>query len=155
MSFREQFDSGQWRALQFAPFLILGGVSGRYRGFASQEMLVFERWLDEASRAPGNLNREVLGPVSADVPGFRADFEDYELTIVSGLTAVGKILVGQPLLEIELFRTALVKILGAGMARARGPYGKQMTVEDEQMLTMLEEFLRPTDVFPAQSGDAA
>jgi hypothetical protein len=155
MSFREQFDSAQWRALQLAPFLILGGVSGRYRGFAPEEMLVFERWLDEASRAPGNLNREVLSPVSADLPGFAADFEHYEVTIVSGLTAVARILVDQPPLEVDLFRTALIKVLGAGMARARGPYGKQMTVEDEQMLTMLEEFLRPTVVFPARSGDAA
>ena len=129
MSFREQFDPGQWRALQLAPFLILGGVSGRYRGFATQEMLVFERWLDEASRAPGNLNREVLGSVSADVPGFAADFEDYELTIVSGLTAVGRILVGQPPLEVELFRTAVVKVLGAGMARARSELTWERTAQ--------------------------
>ncbi len=155
MSFRQQFDAGQWRTLQFAPFLILSGVSGRYRDFALEEMHVFEHWLDQASRAPGSLSREVLTPVSADVTGFAAAFEDYELTIVSGLTSAGRILVGQPLVEVELFRDALVKVLGAGLARARGPYGQEPTAEGEQMLTMLEEFLRPRVVFPAETGDAA
>jgi hypothetical protein len=69
MSFREQFDSAQWRTLQFAPFLILSGVAGRYRDFAGEEMAAFERWLDEAARAPGSLNREVLSSVAADVTG--------------------------------------------------------------------------------------
>ena len=43
------------------------------------------------------------------------------------------------------------------MTRARGPYGKEATPEGEQMLTMLEEFLRPRVVFPAEprSGSAA
>lgn len=52
MTFREQFDSVQWRTLQFAPFLILSGVSGRYGRFAVEEVAVFERWLDAAVRAP-------------------------------------------------------------------------------------------------------
>ena len=35
------------------------------------------------------------------------------------------------------------------MARARGPYGKKPTTESAQMLTMLEEFLRPGITFAA------
>jgi hypothetical protein len=155
MSFREQFDPGHWRALQLAPFLILSGVSGRYRGFATDEMLVFEHWLGEASRAPGGLNRDILAPVSANVAGFATAFEDYQITIVSGLTAVGRILVGQPESEVVLHRTALVNILGRGLARARGPYGREVTTQDEQTLVMLEEFLLPGIAFPADSGDAA
>jgi hypothetical protein len=152
MSFRQQFDSGEWLALQLAPFLVLSGVSGRYRGFRTEEMQVFERWLSEASRAPGNLNREVLQPVSADVPAFAEAYDGYGETIVGGLAAVGRLLVGQPLIEVELFGDALINILGVGMTRARGPYGKEATPEGEQMLTMLEEFLRPRVVFPAEPG---
>lgn len=153
--FRQQFDARQWRALQFAPYLILSGVTGRYRDFGVEELLVFERWLDEASRAPGNLSREVLGPVSADAMTFADAYAGYNVTIVSGLTAVAEILIGQPQLEVELFRDALIKVLGRGMARARGPYGKQPTPDGEQMLTMLDEFLRPGVVFASRSGDAA
>ena len=143
MRFREQFDSGQWSRLQFAPFLILSGVSGRYRDFAPEEMAVFERWLDAAARAPGSLNREVLTSVSADITAIAARYEGYAGTISSGLTAVGDVLVGQPVPEVNGFRHALIHVLGAGVARARGPYGQEPTTEASQMLMMLDEFLRP------------
>jgi hypothetical protein len=149
MTFREQFDSVQWRTLQFAPFLILSGVSGRYGHFAVEEVAVFERWLDAAVRAPGRLNREVLSSVAADMTELSAEYECYGGTIVSGLTAVGDVLVDQPLPEIEAFRSALIHVLGAGIARARGPYGKQITTESSQMLMMMEEFLRPGIFFAA------
>jgi hypothetical protein len=149
MSFREQFDSAQWRTLQFAPFLILSGVAGRYRDFAGEEMAAFERWLDEAARAPGSLNREVLSSVAADVTGIAVEYASYDGTIVGGLTAVGDVLVGQPEPEIDGFRGALIHVLGAGIARARGPYGKELTTESAQMLEMLEEFLRPGVTFAA------
>ncbi len=143
MRFREQFEPDQWSTLQLAPFLILSGVSGRYRDFAPAEMAVFERWLDAAARAPGNLNREVLTSVTADITELTAEYECYDGTIVSGLTSVSDVLVHQPLPEIEAFRSALIHVLGAGIARARGPYGQQLTTESSQMLTMMEEFLRP------------
>ncbi len=149
MSFREQFDAAQWRTLQVAPFLVLSGVSGRYRDFGVEETAVFERWLDEAARAPGALNREVLGSVVLGISDLAADYARYEGTIVSGLTAVSGLLVGQPVPEVDGFRRALIQVLGAGLARARGPYGKVPTTEAAQMLTMLEEFLRPGITFAA------
>jgi hypothetical protein len=149
MTLREQFDSVQWRTLQFAPFLILSGVSGRYRHFAVVEVAVFERWLDAAMRAPGNLNREVLSSVAADITELTAEYECYGGTIVSGLTSVSDVLVHQPVPEIEAFRSALIHVLGAGIGRARGPYGKQLTPESSQMLLMMEEFLRPGMFFAA------
>jgi hypothetical protein len=149
MTFREQFDSVQWRTLQFAPFLILSGVSGRYGRFPVEEVAVFERWLDAAARAPGRLNREVLSSVAADITDLTAEYECYGGTIVSGLTSVGDVLVDQPLPEVEALRSALIQVLGAGIARARGPYGKQITTESSQMLTMMDEFLRPGIFFAA------
>ena len=143
MRFREQFEPDQWSTLQLAPFLILSGVSGRYRDFAPAEMAVFERWLDAAARAPGNLNREVLTSVTADIAELTAEYECYDGTIVSGLTSVSDVLVDQPLPEVEAFRSALIHVLGAGIARARGPYGQQPTTEASQMLMMIDEFLRP------------
>ena len=156
MRFREQFEPDQWSTLQFAPFLILSGVSGRYRDFAPAEMAVFERWLDAAARAPGNLNREVLTSVTADIDAIAAQYEGYAGTISSGLTAVGDVLVGQPVHEVNGFRHALVHVLGAGVARARGPYGQEPTTEASQMLVMLDEFLRSGIHFaPDPVADAA
>jgi hypothetical protein len=156
MRFTEQFDSDQWSRLQFAPFLILSGVSGRYRDFAPEEMAVFERWLDAAARAPGSLNREVLASVSADITAIAAQYEGYAGTISSGLTAVGDVLAGQPVTEVNGFRHALIHVLGAGVARARGPYGQEPTTEASQMLMMLDEFLRPGINFaPDPVADAA
>ena len=156
MRFREQFEADQWSTLQLAPFLILSGVSGRYRDFAPTEMAVFERWLDAAARAPGNLNREVLTSVTADLNTIAARYEGYAGTISSGLTAVGDVLVGQPVREVNDFRHALVHVLGAGVARARGPYGQEPTTEASQMLVMLDEFLRSGISFaPDPVADAA
>jgi hypothetical protein len=156
MRVREQFDSDQWSMLQFAPFLILSGVSGRYRDFAPEEMVVFQRWLDAATRAPGSLNREVLTSVSVDITAIAARYEGYSGTISSGLTAVGDVLVGQPVPEVDGFRHALIHVLGVGVARARGPYGQELTTEASQMLMMLDEFLRPGINFaPDPVADAA
>ena len=156
MRFREQFASNQWTTLRFAPFLVLSGVSGRYRDFAPAEMAVFERWLDAAARAPGNLNREVLTSVMADIDAIAVQYEGYAGTISSGLTAVGDVLVGQPVREVDAFRHALIHVLGAGVARARGPYGQEPTTEASQMLVMLDEFLRSgIDFAPDPVADAA
>jgi hypothetical protein len=43
----------------------------------------------------------------------------------------------------------LIHVLGEGIARARGPYGKQITTESSQMLVMMDEFLRPGIFFAA------
>ncbi len=155
MTGRDQFDAQQWQLLQLAPFLVLSGVSGRYRRFPAPELQVFERWLGEACRAPGRLSRAVLTSVADDLDGTTAAFECSEVTIVSGLTAIGAVVAGQPADEVACFRHALVRVLGEGLARARGPYGREVTVEGGQLLTMLEEFLRPTVSFRARPGDAA
>lgn len=119
-------------------------------------MAVFERWLDAAARAPGSLNREVLTSVTADINAIAAQYDGYAGTISSGLTAVGDVLVGQPVSEVNGFRHALIHVLGAGVARARGPYGQEPTTEAAQMLTMLDEFLRPGFNFaPDPVADAA
>src|SRR3954469_9503549 len=121
MRVTEQFDSDQWSRLQFAPFLILSGVSGRYRDFAPAEMAVFERWLDAAARPPGSLN-----PRSADlrdcrrrrnrgpVRGLRRNDVEWPQYRPrgSGWSANG-------------FRHTLIHLLGAGIARARGTYGQE------------------------------
>ena len=156
MRFRERFDPDQWGRLQFAPFLILSGVSGRYRDFPPQEMAVFERWLDAAARAPGSLNREVLTSVSAEINEIAGRYEGYTGTISSGLISAGDVLIGQPLSEVDAFRHALIHVLGGGIARARGPYGREPTTEASQMLLMLDEFLRPGINFaPDPAADAA
>jgi len=143
MGYREELDATRWSTLQLAPFLVLSGVSGRYRDFDVKEIAVFERWLDAAARAPGRLSREVLTSVSADLTWLTAEYERYDGTISSGLLSVSEVLSGQPPGESDAFRHALVQVLGAGVARARGPYGQEPTLEGSQMLTMLDEFLRP------------
>ena len=149
MTFEEQFDPVGWRSLQLAPFLVLSGVSGRYGRFAVEEVAVFERWLDAAARSPGALTREVLSSVATDLVELTAEYECYGGTIVSGLTRVSEVLAGQPPSEADAFRSALIHVLGTGIARARGPYGKQLTTESSQMLMMMDEFLRPGIFFAA------
>ena len=106
--------------------------------------------LSEAAKAGRAPTRAPRGHVLA------CQHEAYAGTISSGLTAVGDVLVGQPLREVNAFRHALIDVLGAGVARARGPYGQKPTTEASQMLMMLDEFLRPGINFASDPvGDAA
>lgn len=155
MTYREGFSDDQWRTLEFAPFLVLSGVSGRYRGFAPEELVVFERWLAAASEAPGALNRELLGSVHTQLDELTVAYSQFEGTITSGLTQVAEILSGPTADEGQLLRESLIQVLGHGLAKARGPYGRVLTTEAEQMLTMLDEFLRPGVMFGTRPGDAA
>lgn len=154
MNHRREFTVSEWELLQFAPFFVLSGVAGRYRSFVPAELLLFERWLGEASRAPGAVSREILSSVHVDLDGVLARFETYDATIVSGLTSVADVLERRDAGETALFRRALIDVLGLGLATARGPYGQQPTLESEQMLVMMEEFLRPGVSFPVGSGAA-
>ena len=158
MSFRQQFDSGEWRALQLAPFL--GPEWCRRPAIAAsrpRSCRSSNGGCPRPAARPATSTARCSSPSAPTCPRFAEEYDGYEETIVGGLAAVGRILVGQPLVEVELFGNSLINILGAGMTRARGPYGKQATPEGEQMLTMLEEFLRPRVVFPSEprSGSAA
>jgi hypothetical protein len=96
---------------------------------------------DAALRAEG-LARRILEDMAADRGWLFDEFKLDDRPIVSGLNAVVRLLDRADALEAYRVRSTLLG-LGQSFARARGPFGRRMTPEDEQTLVLVEQLLQP------------
>ena len=128
------------RTLQFGPFWVLSALAGTYNRFESSELAAFwDTVVAVALRTPRPA-REILTSMAADRSGLLLDFELDDRPVVSGLRQILEVL---DRLEPEAssgFRLALLRI-GTGIARQRGPYGRTITPEQEQLLKLLAALL--------------
>jgi hypothetical protein len=138
---QEDFTPEEWRTLQFAPFWMFGAVVGAYRGFDALEYQAFSRSLELAAMAPGRLNREVMSSVARDLDRLTAEFAGDGRSIASGLCEVAAILSKVPSGEADMFREALLSVVGEGVARARGRFGRVMSEEDAKDLDLVAQLL--------------
>lgn len=127
-------------ALQLGPLWVLSAVAGTSTYFTPVERDSFWRVVDGvASRTPTEA-RVVLQSVIDAGPDLFLDFELDDRPAVSGLrgviTALGRV---EPEVAAD-FKNALFQI-GVGVAKARGPYGQQVTAESQQLLLLLAELL--------------
>ncbi len=128
------------RTLQFGPFWVLSALAGTYNRFESYELAAFwDTVVAVALRTPRPA-REILTSMAADRSGLLLDFELDDRPVVSGLRQILEVL---DQLEPEAssgFRLALLRI-GTEIARHRGPYGRTITPEQEQLLKLLAALL--------------
>ena len=128
------------RTLQFGPFWVLSSLAGTDNRFESYELVAFwDTVVAVALRAPLPA-REILTSMAADRSGLLLDFELDDRPVVSGLRQILEVL---DRLEPEAssgFRLALLRI-GTEIARLRGPYGRTITPEQEQLLKLLAALL--------------
>jgi hypothetical protein len=132
--------SDELRTLQLAPLWVLSALAGRCSRFDSDELAAFwDTVVAVALRAPEPA-RQFLTSTSIDRTGLLLDFELDDRPVVSGLGHVLAVLdkVGAP--ASRDYRLALVNI-AIGLARARGPYGRRSTPEDEQMVLLIAALL--------------
>jgi hypothetical protein len=141
MAEAHEFTPEEWRTLQFAPFWIFCALVGRYRDFDELDYAAFSWALQSAVAGHGQLSRDVLASVVADLDLVRLHFELDTRSIVTGLFDVMLVLRKAPAEQAELFRDALIAEVGAGVARARGRYGKVISEDDERMLEYTSVFL--------------
>jgi hypothetical protein len=78
--------------------------------------------------------------MAEDRPGLLLDFELDDRPVVSGLRHIVDILNRLEPEASSAFRLALLRI-GVGIARNRGPYGRTITPEHEQLLELIAELL--------------
>ena len=124
--------------LQLGPLWVLSSLVGTHTRFSELDLMVFwDAVVSEGLRAPAAA-REVLGTLTADRSGLLLDFELDGRSVVSGLRDVVTVL-GQDE-RVEGYRRALVRIGGA-VARARGPYGRQIGSEDLNRLLLVAQLL--------------
>jgi hypothetical protein len=128
------------RTLQFGPLWVLSSLAGTYNRFKSYELAAFwDTVVAVALRTP-HPARDILTSMTEDRSGLLLDFELDDRPVVSGLRHIVAILDRiEPQTSAD-FRLALLRI-GAAVARNRGPYGRTITPEHEQLLLLIAELL--------------
>ena len=136
------------RTLQLGPLWVLSALVGTHTRFAEPDLAAFwDAVVDEGLRAPPQV-RDLLGTLTVDRSGLLLDLELDGRSVVSGLRDVVTVLGHDD--GVEGYRRALVRIGGA-VARARGPYGRQISTEDLNRLLLVAQLL---DYSPSRA-DAA
>jgi hypothetical protein len=132
--------SDDQRTLQFGPLWVLSALAGTYTRFAPYELEAFWDTVVEVALRTPEPARKILTSTTADRASLLLDFELDGRPVVSGLTHVVAALdrIGSPV--DRDYRSALLRIGGA-IARARGPYGRRITEDDEQKLQLLAALL--------------
>lgn len=127
-----------YRILRLAPFWVLSAIVGRHRNFHPLEVEALRRAVEDAGRVHGGVVLEVLGTVASDPAPWLREFEsEAHEPPVWGLNAVVDALSALDADVALLFRTTLLELIGAGMARARGPFGQMITQSDRDTLELL------------------
>lgn len=133
-------EPAELRVLQFGPFWVLSAVAGTYNRFKTYELAAFwDTVVAVALRTPRPA-RDILTSMAEDRSGLLLDFELDDRPVVSGLRQILQILGRTELQTSNDFRLALLRI-GVDVARNRGPYGRTITPENEQLLLLLAELL--------------
>lgn len=136
------------RTLQLGPFWVLSALVGTHTRFDEPDLAAFwDALVSEGLRASADA-RALLGTMTRDRAGLLMDFELDERSVVSGLRDVVTVL--GPDDRVAGYRRALVRI-GGSVARARGPYGRQISSEDLNRLLLVAQLL---DYSPS-TADAA
>jgi hypothetical protein len=128
------------RTLQFGPFWILSAIAGTYNRFKSYELEAFWDTVVAVALRTSRPARDILTSMAEDRPGLLLDFELDDRPVVSGLRHIVDILNRLEPGASSAFRLALLRI-GVGTARNRGPYGRTITPEHEQLLELIAELL--------------
>jgi hypothetical protein len=128
------------RTLQFGPLWVLSALAGTYARFDRVELDVFWDTVVEVALRTPEPARGILTSTAADRVGLLRDFERDGRPVVSGLSHVVAVLSGLGLPVDEDYRVALLQI-GQSIARARGPYGRRATEDDEQKMLLVAALL--------------
>jgi hypothetical protein len=141
MAHRDRFTAAQWRTLQFAPLWVFSTLAGSYNRFDPRALRAFGRCLETASGMGGPLTRELFVSVVAERAEVDTAYDGDPRTIGSGLVEVARLLDQLAPDEAELFKLVLFTEVGEGVARARGPWGEEITEDDADALTIAAAFL--------------
>jgi hypothetical protein len=133
-------EPAEMRTLQLGPFWVLSAVAGTYNRFKTYELAAFwDTVVAIALRTPRPA-RDILTSMAEDRSGILLDFELDDRPVVSGLRQILEVLDRIDPETSSDYRFALLRI-GADTARNRGPYGRTITPEHEQLLLLLAELL--------------
>jgi hypothetical protein len=137
---REQWSEQEWVTLRLAPVWVLSALAGRVRFDEDERGAFWDAVTDAALRSAGP-GRELLGTAAAERRWLFDEFELDGRPIVSGLLSVTRLLERMAVETRDDVRATVLRV-GEGVARARGHFGRRMTLEDEQTLLLVHQLLR-------------
>lgn len=126
--------------LQLGPVWILSAVTGSGTTFSRLDLDTFWETVYAVAQRTSGAARDVIDSVLRAGPDLFLAFELDERPLVSGVRQVTEVLAGMDAQMARDYKLALLRI-GVGLATARGPYGRQVSPENEQMLVLLAELL--------------
>lgn len=139
---REQWSELEWVTLRFAPVWVLSALAGRTR-FDDDELGAFWDAVTDAALRSTGPGRDLLGTAAAQRRWLFDEFELDGRPVVSGLLSVTRLLERMDPDTRTDVRSSILCV-GAGVALARGHFGRRMTLEDEQTLRLVEQLLQTT-----------
>lgn len=136
----DQWSQTEWLTLRLGPLWALSALTGRGR-FDADEQEAFWDCVAEVATASNGLSRELLAAMAADRRWLFDEFELDGRSIVTGFNAVTALLERAGRESSEAARRMVLRV-GTAFARARGPFGRRITITDEQTLLLLEQLLQ-------------
>jgi hypothetical protein len=135
-----RLEPAEMRTLQFGPLWVLSALAGTYNRFKTYELAAFWDTVVAVALRTAYPARDILISLAEDRTGLLLDFELDDRPVVSGLRQILEVLERVEPETSSGYRLALLRI-GVDIARNRGPYGRTITPEHEQLLLLLAELL--------------
>jgi hypothetical protein len=136
----ELWRKDEWLTLQLGPLWVVSALTGR-SSFDADEQNAFWDCVTEIALVSQGLPRTLLSSMAAERRWLFDQFQLSSRPIVSGLLEVTDLLERTDPDSSERVRTAILEI-GRAFARARGPFGRRMTLQDERTLLLMEQLLQ-------------
>ncbi len=135
--------SPEWRTLEFGPLWVMSAIIGRCR-FDELEQKAFADSVVAAPDGNSALPWQLMQSIDHNADTLFEQFSQDNRSIVSGL---GQITVLLDRVDVETSRRTREAMLrvGAGVARARGPFGRRMSEEDAHMLELVAHLLETAE----------
>lgn len=137
------WSDAEWLTLQLGPVWVISALMGRNR-FDELEQEAFWRAVEEAPVGDSALAWQLTQAMSRNREWLLDEFMLDSRSIVSGLNHVTSLL-EQVSPEISRETRETILRVGSGVARARGPFGRQITAHDAQTLELVAQLLESAE----------
>jgi hypothetical protein len=129
----------EWRTLQFGPIWVVSAIIGRTR-FDELERKAFADSVVAAPLGVTPLPWQLMQAIDRDADALSGEFAQDDRSIASGLSQVTTLLERVDGETSRRTREAMLRV-GAGVARARGPFGRRMSEQDAQQLALVARLM--------------
>ena len=142
------WSDAEWLGLQLGPLWVVSALLGRNR-LDELEEAAFWRSVDDAPQ-DSPLSWQLMRAMTLNREWLLDEFQLDHRSIVSGLNEVGSLLERVTPEVSRDVRESMLRV-GAGLARARGPFGQRMSDQDALTLQLVAQLLQTAEEMAADN----